>query len=158
DVAIALNNIGALAERKGDFKRAESLYQRALAIYEKKLGPKHAETTTMTFNLALLAARRGDTAQAIAYLTRGLEVSEYNAALILNAGSEEQKRAYLATLVSELDYTVSLHLRSVPTDLSAGRLALTTILRRKGRALDAMTEQLTALRRRANPEDQALLE
>jgi CHAT domain-containing protein len=51
-----------------------------------------------------------------------------------------------------------LHLRSVPNDLSAAHLALTTILRRKGRALDAMTEQLAALRKRSDPQDRALLE
>ena len=67
---------------------------------------------------------------------------------IMRYGSEEQKRRYLGTLASETNYTISLHLRSVPNNLSAARLALTTILRRKGRALDAMTEQLAALRRR----------
>jgi CHAT domain-containing protein len=46
----------------------------------------------------------------------------------------------------------------VPNDLSAARLALTTILRRKGRSLDAMSEQLAALRRRSDPQDRALLE
>jgi CHAT domain-containing protein/Tfp pilus assembly protein PilF len=158
DVAIALNNIGALREKRGDYKGAETLYLRALAIYERKLGPKHPETTSMVFNLALLAAANGQMSQAISYLTRGTELSEYNAALILTTGSEEQKRRYLSTLSSETDYTISFHLRSIPNDLSAGRLALTTILRRKGRALDAMTEQLASLRRRANPQDRALLE
>src|SRR6266536_1727460 len=158
DVAIALNNIAALREKRGDYKGAESLYLRALAIYEKKLGPKHPETTSMVFNLALLAAAHGEMSQAIAYLTRGNDTSEYNAALILTTGSEEQKSRYMSTLSSETDYTISLHLRSVPNDLSAGRLALTTILQRKGRALDAMTEQLASLRRRANPQDRALLE
>ena len=158
DVAIAVNNLAALKEKKGDYKSAEILYLKALAIYEKKLGPKHPETTSMVFNLALLSAARGNMSQAISYLTRGTEVSEYNAALILTTGSEEQKRRYMSTLSSETDYTVSLHLLSAPNDLSAARLALTTILRRKGRALDAMTEQLALLRSRSNPEDRALLE
>ncbi len=158
DVGIAVNNIAALKERKGDYKGAEVLYLRALAIFEKKLGPKHPETTNMVLNLALLSAARGETSQAISYLTRGTDTSEYNAALILATGSEEQKRRYMSTLSSETDYTISLHLRSVPNDLSAARLALTTILRRKGRALDAMTEQLASLRRRSDPQDRALLE
>ncbi|MFN2511242.1 MAG: tetratricopeptide repeat protein [Pyrinomonadaceae bacterium] len=158
DVGIAINNIAALKERKGDNQGAEALYLRALAIYEKKLGPKHPDTTNMVLNLALLSAARGETSQAISYLTRGTDTSEYNAALILATGSEEQKRRYMSTLSSETDYTISLHLRSVPNDLSAARLALTTILRRKGRALDAMTEQLASLRRRSDPQDRALLE
>jgi CHAT domain-containing protein/Tfp pilus assembly protein PilF len=158
DVAIALNNIGALKERRGDYKGAEALYKQALAIYEKKLGPKHPDTTNMVLNLALLMAAHGDMAQALAYLTRGAETSEYNAALILATGSEEQKSRYMSTLSAETDYTISLHLRSVPENLTAARLALTTILRRKGRALDAMTEQLATLRRRSDPQDRALLE
>ena len=158
EVAIAVNNLAALREKKGDYQNAETLYLRALAIYEKQLGPKHPETTNMVFNLALLAAARGNTAQAIKYLTRGTDISEYNATLILTTGSEEQKRRYLATLSSETNYTVSLHLHSIPNDVTAARLALTTILRRKGRALDAMTEQLALLRRRADPQDRALLE
>jgi CHAT domain-containing protein/Tfp pilus assembly protein PilF len=158
DVAIALNNIGALKEKRGDYKGAETLYLRALAIYEKKFGPKHPETTSMVFNLALLAAAKGEMPRAISYLTRGTDTSEYNAALILTTGSEEQKSRYMSMISSETDYTVSLHLRSVPNDLSAARLALTTILRRKGRALDAMTEQLSTLRRRSDPQDRALLE
>jgi CHAT domain-containing protein/Tfp pilus assembly protein PilF len=158
DVAIAVNNIAALKERRGDYKGAETLYLRALAIYEKKLGPKHPDTTSMVLNLALLSAAHGEMSQAISYLTRGTDTSEYNAALILATGSEEQKRRYMSTLSSETDYTISLHLRSVPNDLSAARLALTTILRRKGRALDAMTEQLAALRRRSDPQDRTLLE
>ncbi len=158
EYAIAVNNVAALKERRGDYKGAETLYLRALAIYEKKLGPKHPETTSLVLNLALLAAAHGEMSQAISYLTRGTDNSEYNAALILTTGSEEQKRRYMSTLASETDYTISLHLRSVPNDLSAARLALTTILRRKGRALDAMTEQLATLRRRSNPQDHALLE
>ncbi|MDQ2920083.1 MAG: tetratricopeptide repeat protein, partial [Acidobacteriota bacterium] len=157
DVAIAVNNVAALKERRGDYKGAETSYLRALAIYEKKLGPKHPDATNMILNLALLEAAHGEMSKAISYLTRGTEISEYNAALILTSGSEEQKRRYMNTLSSETDYTVSLHLRSVPNDLSAARLALTTILRRKGRALDAMTEQLAALRRRSEPQDRALL-
>ncbi len=158
DVAIALNNIAALKEKEGDYKGAKILYLRALSIYEKKLGPKHPDTTSMVLNLALLEAAHGEMPEAIRYLTRGTDISEYNAALILAIGSEQQKSRYLSTLASETDYTISLHLRSVPNDLSAARLALTTILRRKGRALDAMTEQLAALRRRSDPQDRALLE
>jgi CHAT domain-containing protein/Tfp pilus assembly protein PilF len=157
-VAIALNNLAALIEKKGDYKGAETLYVRALSIYEKKLGPKHPYTVFTLQNLSSLSATQGDMSQAIAYLTRSTEISEYHAALILTTGSEEQKRAYLATLASETDYTISLHLHSAPHDLRAARLALSTILRRKGRALDAMTEQLSALRRRSDPQDRALLE
>lgn len=158
DVAIALNNAAAIKEIKGDYKGAETLYLRALDIYEKKFGVKHPETTYMLQNLVTLSAARGEMPQALAYLTRSTDTAEYNASLILTTGSEEQKRRYLTTLSNETDYTISFHLRSAPNDLKSARLALTTILRRKGRALDAMTEQLASLRRRADPQDRVLLE
>jgi CHAT domain-containing protein len=47
---------------------------------------------------------------------------------------------------------------SAPKDAAALRLAVTTVLRRKGRPLEAMADSLGALRRRATPEDAALLD
>jgi CHAT domain-containing protein len=51
-----------------------------------------------------------------------------------------------------------LHARAAPDDSQARSLAITTVLRRKGRALDAMTDSVAALRGRANPQDQALFD
>jgi hypothetical protein len=45
-----------------------------------------------------------------------------------------------------------------PKDPQAARLALTNILRRKGRVLDAMSDQIGALRHRLAPEDRTLLD
>src|SRR5262249_20110530 len=78
--------------------------------------------------------------------------------LNLATGSELQKLAYIATLAEQTNQTISLHLHAAPDDPEARNLAATTILQRKGRVLDAMTDSLAALRRRANPQDQALLD
>ena len=59
---------------------------------------------------------------------------------------------------AESDQTVSLHAHAAPDDSEARSLAITTVLRRKGRALDAMTDSVGALRGRANPQDQALFD
>jgi tetratricopeptide (TPR) repeat protein len=41
-VAVAtLNNLAMLYSRQGQYAKAEPLYQRALAIWEKALGPDH---------------------------------------------------------------------------------------------------------------------
>ena len=73
-------------------------------------------------------------------------------------GSERQKLAYLTGLEAQSDQTVSLHAHSAPHDSEARRLAITTVLRRKGRALDAMADSIGALRGRATPQDQALFD
>src|SRR6185369_192916 len=62
------------------------------------------------------------------------------------------------TLSEETDFTISFQLQSSPKDRRAIGLAVTTILRRKGRVIDVMADSLSALRRRASPEDRLLLE
>jgi hypothetical protein len=56
------------------------------------------------------------------------------------------------------DATVSLHIQSAPNNPAASRLALTTILRRKGRILDAMTDTISTLRKNLSTDDQKLLD
>jgi CHAT domain-containing protein/tetratricopeptide (TPR) repeat protein len=158
DVAQSLNNLAALSEAKGEYARAEPLFRRSLAIDEKALGPQHPSVAATLANLALLYGASGDPAQAVRLLARGNDIREYNLALILTTGSEEQKRLYLDTLLGETYATISLHVRTAPREESAARLALTTILRRKGRLLDAMSDRIGVLRQRLNPEDRALLE
>ena len=158
DVAESLNNLAALYQVQGDYTRAEAFFQRAIAVNEKTLGPDHPSVAQALNNFAVLYSAAGDRPRALQFLTRGNEVRERNLALILAAGSERQKLLYLVTLSGETDVTVSLHVRSAPADRQALELALTTILRRKGRALDAMTDQIALLRRRLDPQDRALLD
>lgn len=158
EVATALNNLAIIHMGGGDYASAEPLSQRALTIYRKMLGPDHPEVAKALGNLSTLYEARGDVARAVEYLSRAEEVRERNLSLVLAAGSERQKLAYLANLTGETSATVSLHARSAPSDPRALRLSLTNILRRKGRALDAMSDQLAALRARLDPQDRSLLD
>lgn len=158
NVATALNNLAVLYEAKGDYARAEPLYQRSLAIKEKALGTEHPDVATLLNNLATLYLAKEDYPRAIEFLMRGQEIREGNINAILATGSEKQKQLYLDTLSGETTASVSLHPHSAPANAQAARLALTTILRRKGRALDAMTDQIAGLRRRASPDDIKLLD
>ena len=90
-------------------------------------------------------------------LSRGAELREEAASYVLTTGSEEEKRLYLRTLVDETDIAISLHLGSAPTSTPAARLALTNIVQRKGRSIDAMTDQMAMLRRRLNDADRDVL-
>ncbi|MBI4637618.1 MAG: tetratricopeptide repeat protein [Candidatus Rokubacteria bacterium] len=158
DVARSLDRLATVYAGQGDVGRAEPLYQRALEIRERVLSPEHPD---VAFSLARLAALRetsGDVAHAVALRERGNDVRERALALVLSVGSEEQKRAHLAALDGETSRTVSLHAGSAPHDPRALRLALTTVLRRKGRVLDAMTDTLAGVRRRLLPENRALLD
>jgi CHAT domain-containing protein/Tfp pilus assembly protein PilF len=158
NVAAALNNLALLDSDKGDYARAEPVFQRALAIREKALGPEHPSVATALTYRARLHEAKGDLPQAVSFQSRASVISERNIARIIASGSERQKLAYLTALEAESDQTVSLHAHSAPNDSEARSLAITTVLRRKGRALDAMTDSVGALRGRANPQDQALFD
>ncbi len=153
-----LNNIAALRADQGDFEKAEQMQQSALSLTEKVLGPEHPDVALTLQSLARDYTAMGAWERAITTMSRAVGVTERNIAHNLAAGSERQKLAYLSTAAKETDRTISLNIRSAPRDPAARQLALTTILQRKGRALDAMVDSLSALRRRATPEDRALLD
>jgi len=158
DVALSFNNLAELYRRQGNYAEAEPLYQRSLAIWEKALGPDHPRVALSLSNLASLYGARDDIPRAIQFATRALNVEETNIALNLAVGSERRKRAYMATLSGSTNQYISLHLQSAFDNLQAANLALTTILQRKGRILDAVSNNLQTLRENLTPENQALLE
>jgi tetratricopeptide (TPR) repeat protein len=158
NVSLALTNLAIIYHAKGDYAKAEPLYKRALDIREKTLGPEHPKVGVSLNLLARLYEAKGDLALAVTFQSRANEVSERNIALNLVTGSERQKLAYLATLLAQTDQIISLHARSAPDNSTARSLAATTILQRKGRVLDAMSDSIEALRRAASPQDSALFD
>jgi len=157
-VATTLSNLANLYCAKGDYARAEPLYLRALAIRVRTVGPEHPSVAMVFGDLSAYYLAKGDYPRAVQNCQRWLEIGEHNLNLVLASGSEDQKQLYLNSLVGEAYFALSLHVRSAPADEQAARLVLTTILRRKGRALDVMTDQIATLRKRAAPQDQKLLD
>lgn len=147
-----LNNLALLYQAQGKYNQAEPLLQRTLALREKVLGQEHPDVASSFSNLASLYQAQGNTNLALEFRSLSNNIAEHNLALILTTGSETQKRNYLATLSSATNATISLHVQSAPTNPQAARLALTTILQRKGRVLDALTDSLQAVRGRLNPQ------
>ena len=158
DVAQSLNNLAALYWKKDDYSQAEPLNQRSLAIRETRLGPDHPHTVVSLNNLALLYLVKGDIPQAIQFQIRCNEASERDLKGNLAAGSETQKALYLKKTAHHTDQTISFHLHNAPHSIEARRAALTVVLRRKGRSLDAMTTAIETLRSQQAPEIQQLLD
>lgn len=158
NIAVLLNNLATLYENKGDYRQAEPLYRRALAIRENVLGAEHPDTAQLLNNLAILYEVTSDISRAVIFRSRAQAIEERNIALNLATGSERQKIAYLKTLANTTAYSVRLHVRLAPADPTARDLALTAILQRKGRVLEALNDGTEALRRRAQPQDRALLD
>jgi len=158
DVSVILYNFATLYVDQGDYVKAELLYQRALVISEKALGSDHPDVARTLESLSRLYRDKGEHAKAVEYLSRAIKISERDIALNLAAGSERQKLLYLATMSQQNNDAISFHVQDRSADATARSLAVTTVLQRKGRTLDAMTNISGALRLRANPQDRELMD
>jgi CHAT domain-containing protein/tetratricopeptide (TPR) repeat protein len=158
EVAESLYDLAWLYDTSGEPARAEPLYQRALAIREKALGPDHPEVAKPRSRLARLYLAEGRLREAVSLARQAADVQDRNASASLATGSEEQKRLYMARLADDTSSDLSLHVQHAPADPDASRLALTVLLRRKGRVLDAVTDGLASLRRSLAPADGELLD
>ncbi|WP_423202526.1 CHAT domain-containing tetratricopeptide repeat protein [Microcystis flos-aquae] len=158
DTAQSLNNLAALYQSQRRYSEAEPLYKQALAIRKQQLGDNHPDTATSLNNLAVFYQSQDDIPQAINYLSQGLAVQEYNLSENLKMGDDKQKQDYMAKVLGTTNSVIYLNLQAVPNNPEATRLALKTILERKGRILDVSTNSLQILRQRTDdPESQQLL-
>ena len=158
DVARSFNYLALLYDLQGRYSEAESLYKQALELRKRTLGETHPDVAESLNNLAELYRGQGDSERSVSFLTQGMQIEERNLDINLTVGAEAQKQAYLATLARTTYAAISLHLQSAPNSPNAARLALTAILQRKGRILDALTDNLNRLRQNLTPADQTLLD
>jgi CHAT domain-containing protein len=158
EVATNLYNQAATYFFQGNSSKALSLSQRSLEIREKALGLEHPDVARNLRFQARLYQQQGDISRAIALRNRSLDIEERNLEIILAIGSERQKQQYMALLMESTDLAVSGHLQSAPNNPEAARLALTTLLRRKGRILDVLSDSQRLLRQNLTPENQALFD
>src|SRR5262249_5929248 len=152
------NGLALIDQARGEYAKAEDLFQHAVNISERAWGLQHPDVSTELTYLSHLYAAKGDSVQAIAAQSRANAIIEHNLALNLATASERRKPAYFASFAEITDYHLSLHVRLAPEDSEARSLAATAVLQRKGRVLDAMTDSLQALRKRFAPQDQMLLD
>jgi tetratricopeptide (TPR) repeat protein len=76
ECAKLLDRAGAYFYGRAAYAGARPLYERALAIREKALGPEHPDTATSLNNLALLLLAQGDLAAARPLYERALAIRE----------------------------------------------------------------------------------
>ncbi|WP_293044606.1 CHAT domain-containing protein [Moorena sp. SIO1F2] len=157
-VALSLNNLAFLYSSQGRYQEAETLYQQSYELIKRRLGPDHPHVAISLNNLGVLYYIQGKFTSALELLEQGFEVQERNLHSNLVAGSESQKRKYLDTISSRTDAVISLHLNAAPNNSRAARLALTTVLRRKGRVLDFITNSQQILGQQLDPKSQRLLD
>ncbi len=158
DVAQSLNNLATLHQYEGDYGKAQPLYERALAIWEKALGPEHPDVAHSLSNLASLYDDQSSFELALPLHRRALDIEETNLVRTLTVASESRKLAFASTLSGSLHHALSRHLRVAPEHNAVAELALTTILRRKNRVQDLVSQSNATLRRSLPHDDLHLLD
>ncbi len=154
-----LESLGILYRDRGDHALAEPYFLRVRAISEAALGPQHPEVARHFDNLYHLYARWGNAPRSLEALERRLAIEEHNLPLQLAVGSERQKLATFGPFFGGgIDDAVWFDMRYGGSLPRAREVAVTTVLRRKGRVLDLMASSRAALRERSNAEDRARLD
>ena len=142
----------------GDYKRAEKLLLARMAYSEKKFGRDHPLYVNAEFQLGLVEAASGDVAGAERAFTHTFAQSERRLEIALQTGTDSDHAVYFQNDSYVLDTAVNFNARIAPRSATAARLALTMLLQRKGRLLDASAEALATIRRKLSPEDKQLLD
>ncbi len=147
-----------VAWARGDWPKADSLVQQAMAAASLKYqNPKSILWAPLAHSLALIRYSAG---QRDAALTLAAELEEYHERHLgreLATGSDAQKRAAFEAYKTDMNDVLSMGGDGTGGP-QAVRLSLTTLLRRKGRALDASADAARAFRYLKTPEQRALLE
>ena len=152
-------SLGRLYRSKGDHDRAVELFETILAAQEAKLPPTSPGIAASLNHLAETLWARGDAPPRIVGLaTRAAEIHEREMTTVLRSGTEGQKRAYLERYQSGTDRIISYAVRDARTDPGAVKLGAATVIRRKGRLLDAVSDQFALLRSRADDDTKAKLD
>ncbi len=68
--------LGAIAQREGQDKQAESYYWEALPLWAQSVGPEHPHMAVTLAALAALFEKRGNTATALPLLKRAVAIEE----------------------------------------------------------------------------------
>jgi CHAT domain-containing protein len=150
--------IADVAREVGDYARAERLLAEYRASLEKTYGRRHPLYGMAELSTAYVYMASGRPALAEQLLADGLEIAERDLQLVLRTGTEADHAVYFARNGYQLDTAINFELNYAPRSGSAARLGLTTLLRRKGRVLDAAASSLTTLRARVSPDDKQLLD
>jgi CHAT domain-containing protein len=154
-VTAALWSLGMLYRSKGDYAKAEKHWKWQLALEEETGGKKGMGLSgPLNFLAELYWAWGKHKDQIMPLAHRASEIEDRKYAALLSGGTEEMKVAFVQRYVRGTDRVVTYHLHFAKSDPEAARLALNTVLRRKGRVLDAVVDTMNALRERAGSADQ----
>jgi CHAT domain-containing protein len=142
----------------GNYKRAEQLYVQAQADLDGYFGKGAILVGRLHQGLAIVYASSHQLDKAERVLADNLDIAERELATVLATGTEADHVSYFAREQGQLDLALSYQAQIAGKRAGAVKLALTTLLRRKGRVLDAAAANLATIRGKLSPDDRKLLD
>jgi CHAT domain-containing protein len=142
----------------GEYKRAEQLLDEHRKLVIKNYGKKHPMYGAAQMSAVNVYAAAGKIKEAESTLDSALDIHERELANVLRAGTDTDHAVYFARNAYVLDTALNFGMNYAPNSGSAARLALTTLLRRKGRMLDAAAAALATIRSKLSPDDKKILD
>lgn len=140
-----LNNLATFYHTQGDYRRAEPLYRRALAIREQALSSNHPDVAQILSNLAMLLVATIRYPEAWVFMERASQIEGQLIGQMFAGLSESQRAAYLDTLCGNFDAYLSLVSQHLRTELDALQDAFHLVLRRKAIGAEALAAQRDAV-------------
>ncbi|MBX3204639.1 MAG: CHAT domain-containing protein [Labilithrix sp.] len=141
---------------KKDTRLAGEIAARRFARTDKQFGSNPGLFASAAHELAQVRWAEGRKDEATALAKRAADAQERYLTRLLATGGDAQKRAHLGLVASQAYDLLSMGGNGEGGGSAQVRLALETILRRKGRALDASTEAARVVRLFDKPADKAL--
>ncbi|MBI4748438.1 MAG: CHAT domain-containing protein [Acidobacteria bacterium] len=155
---VPLSLLAQLNQTQRKYREAEAAMLRVISIQEKHTNVRFAEPGMYFSNLSHIYQMGGKIEQALAFEMKSNEVVEQDFLKNISLGSERQKVLYLNRTRWGANHLLVLHAQFAPHNQVAINAAVTSVLRRKGRALDVMADTLKLIQARATAQDQAVFE
>lgn len=141
---------------KGDTRAAGDLAGTRFARFEKRYGSSGPIFANAAHELARVRWVEGRKDEATGLARRAAEAQEKHLVRLLSASGDAEKRAQLNLIASEASDLLTMGGAGNGGSAAQTRLALETILRRKGRSLDASADAARVVRLFEKPADKAL--
>ncbi|HLK91959.1 MAG TPA: CHAT domain-containing tetratricopeptide repeat protein [Polyangia bacterium] len=151
-------SIADLLREMGDTARARKVIEEERQWVATRYGTRHPLYGQVLLAQSRVYAAAGEIREAERALTDALELAERELSIVLRAGTESDHAVYFARNGYQLNTAINFQIHYAPRSAGALRLGLTTLLRRKGRVLDAAAASLATLRAKLSPEDRKLLD
>jgi CHAT domain-containing protein len=151
-------SIADVLREMGETARARKVIEAERQWVAAHYGTRHPMYGQVLLAESRIYASGGEIPEAERALTEALDLAERELSIVLRAGTESDHAVYFGRNGYQLDYAINFQIHYAPKSPAALRLGLTTLLRRKGRVLDAAAASLATLRTKLAPEDKKLLD